>query len=227
MTLDLGHGPQPQSQSIPLSRIRPRYQTPEDNPNKMEPERFDGLVALMREKGCLQPILVRLDGFDGSDPLYEITDGHHRFAAAQLLDWPGIQCFIIRDGEEVSAALSLAMNRLRGDLDLSRAADIVRGIKIETGWTDEQAALLTGFTPPEIAELVRDAQPIAEDLLEQAAGAIASGSEPDASSDKPFVLEIRFTDKASYQLARRKLRKAGGPEKDLAAGLLAVLGETE
>ncbi len=208
---------------IPIGDLEPTYASREVNPNKMSDERFAGLRALMESEGCLQPLLVYPTKV-GKSPerwMWKIVDGHHRYWNAIALQFADIDCVVL-DSEEKAAALSLAMNRLRGELDLTLSAEIMKDIFIESGWSAEQMSLNTGFTKEEVESLLESAKTIDADLGDM--GSVAP-PEDDAPPDKPFILEIAFTSKEDMRLVKRKLRKAAGKGGDLATGLLNVLGE--
>ena len=211
---------------VALDLVVPRYKTRDENPNKMDPERFVLLVAEMRDPdiGFLQPILARPGKTAGT---VEIIDGHHRFWAAQEAGLTHIQMILASNLSPAQAAgLAIGMNRLRGDLDITMAAQALRELEEDTGWNTDQMALLTGFTQTEISELLHDHNTAEVNELLEGAGHAPAEEEPPPPS-RPFTLEIRFADKASYQLAKRKLRKAAGASKDLSLGLLNVLGELD
>ena len=203
--------------SLPLSAIKPRY-TRENNPNKMEPERYAALVEFMRNNGFLQPILA-LPQKDGT---HEIADGHHRFWSATDIGLPSVDAVILDEEQARSELIGLGMNRLRGDMDLTIAADIIRRTKEDADWSDEQLAMFSGFTADEITALLKDTEPQTDDnIIEEAAGAGAA----DDTGGKTFVLEIVLSTKENLRLVKRRLMKASGKAKSLEIGLLAVLGE--
>jgi hypothetical protein len=114
------------------------------------------------------------------------------------------------------------MHRLRGELDLSIVADVF-GELIDQG-VDPELLVATGFSQEEVDALVHAAQDASADILPE------SIDEPtDAASDggsaKPYVLEVEFGDRESYQRARKGLRRAAGKGNELSTGLLRLLGE--
>lgn len=206
---------------VKVSDLVPTYATPEENPNKMEPERFTLLHASIAAKGAVQTILVT--PIDGGK--YRIVDGHHRYWAAKLaalFELPAI-VHVFTGGEAEERAARIAMNRLRGDLDLTQCAELLKEIVMDTGWSTDEMSQMTGFTDDEVESLLAKAKTSLEDL--QGADVGKMPDDTAAPADKPFVLEIAFSNREDYKLCRKKLRKAAGPSKDLAQGLLAVLGE--
>ncbi len=217
---------------IKLEDIEPTY-TQETNPNRMSDADFSSLVALMREEGSVQTVLVRPKppAKKGGKPTgkYLLTDGHHRYWAAQQLGIAKLPCLIADKMSTPKAhAIGIGINNLRGSVNLSAASDLMTSIMEETGWTVPQMALLTGFSTADIEAIAKQTGEDLEEILEEV-GEAAGGDEEihiDGAT-KPFVLEITFTKKEDYKLAKRKLKKAAGKGGDLAAGLMAVLGEEE
>ena len=186
----------------------------EDNPNKMSAERFASLKAFIREGGFLQPILVsrREDNLT-----YDVVDGKHRVVALRELGLSYVHAVVRRMTADQIRAYRIAMNRLRGDVDLTIAAGAMTEM-LATGLGMDELAVMTGFTEPEVADLVAQSEP---HILADA-GDVAD--EPTVA-DRPFVLELKFSSRHQLVTVKRKLRKAGGTTRDMALGLLNVLGE--
>lgn len=206
---------------LDLDRIVPVYASADENPNKMEPERFDLLVQAVERYGFLQAVLVRKFGSAGGKPRYQLIDGHHRYWAMQKARRTQLLAQIADVDDVQARALSLAMNRLRGDLDLRMSAEAIQSIVEITGWDIETVTVSTGFTAEEIDALLQKTALNAQDILGESLGEAEDERAPAA----PFVLEIPFADRESYRLAKRKLKKAAGKGGDLARGLLNLLGE--
>lgn len=202
---------------IKLKDLTPMYASREVDPNKLDDERLAGLKALMQLRGALQPLLV-----NKMPKGYLIIDGHHRFWMAQELGWSELICVVISVPETEARALSLAMNRLRGELDMTLSAEVIRDVLIESGWDTSNLSINTGFTVEEVEALVNQAKTFEETEL----GDVGTDVPPDeAPRDKPFILEVSFATKDQLRLVRRKLKKAAGKSRDLGIGLLQVLGE--
>src|SRR5690242_10288081 len=95
------------------------------NPNIVPDAIMDALKANIERSGFNQPILVRQrDGRDG----YEVVDGAHRFRAACDLGIEQVPV-IVRDMSDAEAkAQTLAMNKLRGEMEPADVARLVREI---------------------------------------------------------------------------------------------------
>lgn len=212
--------------TIAWTDLVPRY-TRENDPNKMTDSEFSALKALMAAEGSLETILVTPE--KGKKGKYVIINGHHRYWASEEIGKIPLPAIVIPASAVKQSLLSIGMNRIRGDLDLARAGAVIQEALEASNLKMDQAALYSGLSMEEIEALTQQAGEDADDLLEEL-GDDMGGSplEDDGTiNTKPYVLEITFADKTTYQLARRKLKKAAGKGGDLARGLLSLLGEED
>lgn len=186
------------------------------NPNEMTPEKFEALKEAIRVHGFVQPALVH----DNGDGTFEMVDGHHRLkAAVQLGTFPTIPCVVGQFTQEQRITLRMALS-LHGEMNLSVVREQLIGL-VEDGWAPEALVPMTGYSIDEMVTLTASV----DDGPDVSQAGDSATPAPAATAAKPFVLEISFTDAKTMRLAKRKLMKASGDTKDLAAGLLAVLGE--
>jgi ParB/RepB/Spo0J family partition protein len=126
------------------------------NPNKVPDEIMRALVANITEHGVLQSVTVReveepgLGGetMPGSGK-YEIIDGEHRFAAAQEAGHTQVWGTISEMTKEQAKAQTLAMNRLRGEMDPAGVAQVFKDLA-DFGTPIDELARLTGYSEQEI-----------------------------------------------------------------------------
>jgi ParB/RepB/Spo0J family partition protein len=88
----------------------------DQNPNKMGKREFDMLVQNIQDTGITDPILVR----PLEDGRYRIVGGHHRFDAAEYLDFEEVPCTVINDPSfdaDSEKFQIVRMNMIRGRLD--------------------------------------------------------------------------------------------------------------
>lgn len=197
------------------------------NPNVMAEADLDRLADVIRKTGMLQPLLVRerpLSGDAADDAAarlgdgweWEVIDGAHRLEAAKRAGLTHVPCVVVEATEEEAAALQIAMNRLRGELDLgavSRELDLL----LKAGWA-VSALEDTGFAPDEITTLLESLkEPDEAEII----GAGLEDTDPAPTEGGEFILEIPFEDRKAMQRARRTLKKQG--HGDVTAGLLAIL----
>jgi len=119
---------------------------PTANPNVMDPSTFEGLVAGIQTDGFLQPVLIVEE--DGG---YVIVDGVHRSKAATKLGLPTIPAVLAPDRGRAEI-LRLALNRMRGELDLSEVGQQMQFL-LDGGFTQDELTL-TGFASWEIEALL-------------------------------------------------------------------------
>lgn len=127
------------------------------DPNPGQPRRtFDGesieaLARSVREQGVLQPILV----VPTAHGRYRIIAGERRYRAARLAELETIPC-LVRD-MEVAQQMEVALieNLQREDLNPLEAAQGIRALMTECGYTQEQAAQRLSKSRPVIANLLR------------------------------------------------------------------------
>lgn len=132
---------------------------------------MDELTASIRERGVLQPILVRPIG----SRRYEIVAGERRWraaAAAQLHELP----VVIRDLDDAAAfEIALVENVQRSDLNPLEEAEGYRRLLTDYGHTQEALGKIVGKARSHIANLLRllDLPIEVRELV--AAGAITMG----------------------------------------------------
>lgn len=196
--------------SIPVSSLVIRS----INPNVMEPEQYALLVKSIQKMGFLQPILVRpLD--DGS---FEVIDGAHRTRAAKEIGLAEVLAVVRSTEEDDAALLQIGMNRLRGSVDIGKAADVITELT-KDGYSLEELTV-TGFTTEELDEMVRQASLTTEDVL----GSGAADVPPEDSDSTPLVtMELEFSSSEDMKRAKRALRKAAGKGNPLSEGLLKMI----
>lgn len=195
---------------------------PPRNPNSMTAEGFAGLRAVIREKGFLQPPLVRRVPADAEGRTWEIVDGVHRVRASIAEGLKSAPCVAVEKMTDAEATiLQIAMNKLRGELDLTSVAEAVRMLS-EDPTVTEAELLLTGYRDDEYrAMLAATATVDEDDILSGGGGSFDAEEEEDRAPPKPFILELTFATAAELRKVKKNLKKAGSG--DLAAGLLRII----
>jgi ParB/RepB/Spo0J family partition protein len=203
---------------------------PKINPNHMGEAEFQALVAAIRQGGFFQPPLVRkrlrpLSGSGGAQLVqdgFEVVDGVHRVRAARIVGLGSIPAMVVEMTDEQAAVFQVSMNKLRGALDLTATADVVRTL------ADAGASLdllsLTGFSDAELKTLLDATKTTTEDDIIANGAAVDAeleDADADAPAPKPFLLELTFATAAELRKVKRVLKKAGAG--DLATGLLRVI----
>lgn len=150
---------------IPIDNVEPDPQ----NPNELPDDMMDTLKQDVKERGFVQPIVVRaLPGEEGAEARYMLIDGEHRWRVLRDLGYELVPA-VIDDLSEVDAKIrNVTLNRIRGQLvpiklalllaDLSKKIpqdELTRRLGMDQGEFADTLRLAS-FTDP-VAERVRDA----------------------------------------------------------------------
>ena len=103
---------------VEIARIKPNPQQPR---GQFDDESLDELAESIRERGVLQPILLRPDG-DG----FQIVAGERRWRAAQRAQLHAIPAIIRESDDATTAELALIENIQREDLNALEEAEAYR-----------------------------------------------------------------------------------------------------
>ena len=128
----------------------------EIKPNRFQPrtafkaKKLDELVASIREKGIVQPVLVRK-----AEKGYELIAGERRFRAAQRLNLQKMPV-IIKEVDDVNAMeLALIENIQREDLNPIEEAKAYKRLSSEFGFTQEKIAQSVGRDRTSVTNIMR------------------------------------------------------------------------
>jgi ParB/RepB/Spo0J family partition protein len=92
------------------------------NPNVVPPELMGKVKRSLEEFGMVAPIIVR----PRPDGKYELIDGEHRWRIAREEGFKEVPTIIVEGLSDVDAKrISLALNRLHGEDDVVRLADLL------------------------------------------------------------------------------------------------------
>ncbi len=129
---------------ISLERIDP-------NPQQARSElgNLQELQASIKEKGILEPILVRPKG-----ERYEIIAGERRYQASKNLKLSEIPCIEMDVDDQEAMELSLIENLQRKDLDVFEEADGLNTLIENYGYTHDQISDKIGKARSTITEVV-------------------------------------------------------------------------
>ncbi len=135
-------GGQPFGQLIPIEDIDP-------NPNQPRQAMGDlsELVASIREKGILEPILVRPVG-----SRFQIIAGERRYRAAQEVGVAEIPCVVRDSSDAETMELALIENLQRKDLSAFEEADALKILAETYSYTHEKMAEKLGKSRTSLTE---------------------------------------------------------------------------
>jgi ParB family chromosome partitioning protein len=205
-----GDGPGHGGREVPIEQIHPNAAQPRIDFNE------DGLLRLaesIRDKGVLQPILVRPSPERPGD--YQIVAGERRWRAAQAAGLASVP-IVLRDVDDFEALeIAIIENVQRSDLNPIEEASGYQALVDRFGRTQEAVAAGVGRSRSHIANTLRLLDmpaPIVE-MLRQGrlsaghARAVATAPNPIALAHQ--VVARGLSVRAAEALGRRALAEAG------------------
>jgi len=132
---------------IEISRIRAN---PEQPRVQFDEEALDELAESIRQRGVLQPILLRPDGDD-----YLIVAGERRWRAAQRARLHGIPAIVRDIDDSATAELALIENIQREDLNPLEEAEGYRQLIQRHGHTQDDVGRIVHKSRSHVANLLR------------------------------------------------------------------------
>jgi ParB family transcriptional regulator, chromosome partitioning protein len=139
---------EPELREIPVQLIAPNPSQPR---RVFEEEPLVALAESLRERGVLQPVLVR--------PLpggrYELIAGERRWRAAQLAGLESVPAMVRPDDDAASLELALIENMAREDLNPLEEARACAALIEDLGLTREEVGRRVGRSRVTISNLLR------------------------------------------------------------------------
>ncbi len=132
----------PIGQSIPIEDIDPNPNQPRQNVGDLSE-----LIASVREKGVLEPILVRR-----RESRYQIVAGERRYRAAIEAGLPEIPCVVKELSDPEVMEIALIENLQRKDLTAFEEADGLKVLAEAHGYTHEMMAEKLGRSRTTVTE---------------------------------------------------------------------------
>jgi len=153
---------------VALELISPNPRQPRQH---FDEEALAGLATSMRERGLLQPVLVR----PIADGRYELIAGERRWRAAQIAGLDSIPAIVRARDDAESLELALVENMAREDLNPVEEARACAALVEELGLSREQVGVRVGRSRVAVSNLLRllDLPDEALELLER--GALSEG----------------------------------------------------
>ena len=135
-------------QEIPVGELDPN---PDQPRRSFSEESLIQLADSIREQGVLQPLLVA----PASGGRYTIIAGERRFRAGRTAGLETLPC-IVKDIDVIrQREIALIENLQREDLNPIEAAQGVRALMLQCGYTQEKVGERLGKSRPAIANLLR------------------------------------------------------------------------
>lgn len=136
--------------TVPIDMIHP---SPFQTRRRFDESEMEALVESMREKGVLQPILVRRH--PETAEAYQIVAGERRWRAAQRARLHEVPVIIKDLADREVLEISLIENIQREDLSALEEAEGYRRLLEEFSHTQEELARVVGKSRSHVANLVR------------------------------------------------------------------------
>jgi ParB family chromosome partitioning protein len=143
-----GSGDGRSSRTLPVAWLSPNPLQPRKN---FDAEELSGLAASIREKGMLQPILVRPRGLEA----FEIVAGERRWRAAQLAKLHDVPVVIRELSDAESLELAIIENVQRSDLNAMEEAAAYQELMDRFNYTQLVLAQEVGKSRSHLANMVR------------------------------------------------------------------------
>lgn len=141
-------GPQRPDMIVPIERIEPNPDQPRRN---FTPDQLEDLANSIREKGVIQPLIVRKKGAAN----YEIVAGERRWRASQMAQLHELPV-VVRDYDDTEVLeIAIIENIQRADLNPVEEAMGYRQLMDKFGHTQEKLSEALGKSRSHIANLMR------------------------------------------------------------------------
>lgn len=221
---------------IPVEQISPN---PDQPRRHFAQSALDELAASIREKGIIQPLIVRLDPADQSR--FQIVAGERRWRAAQIAQLHELPVIVRQFDDTEVLEVAIIENIQRADLNAVEEAQGYRQLMDRFGHTQAQLAQAMGKSRSHLANMMRLLQLPDEiqvmlqngDLSAGHARALITADDPLALARRAVKenLSVREVEKAakSSKLTKSTARKPKLSEKDadtliLESDLSRILG---
>jgi ParB family chromosome partitioning protein len=132
---------------VDIDRVRPNPRQPREH---FKESALDSMASSLRERGMLQPLVVRQEGGD-----YQIIAGERRWRAAQRAGWHRVPVIVREATTLESLELALIENVQREDLNALEEARAYEFLASEAGLTQEQVAERVGRERSTVANYIR------------------------------------------------------------------------
>ncbi len=174
---------QVEQRSIPIASLRPGRFNPRRN---FAETQLEELAASIRERGLVQPLVVRPSASDIE--AYEIVAGERRWRAAQLASLHEVPVIVRALSDQEAVELAIIENVQREDLNAVEEAEGYKLLMDGHGYTQEDLAKVIGKSRSHLANTLRllklpgDVQELVRTGALSAGHARALVGRPDASA---------------------------------------------
>src|SRR3954452_20995083 len=221
-----------------LERQRNQRRVPIEfvKPNPRNPRRvfadaeLDELAASVRERGIIQPILVRT--VRGTMDQYEIVAGERRWRAAQRAGLHDVPVLLLEVSDKESLELAIIENVQRADLNPLEEAQGYQSLADEFKYSQDDIAKIVGKSRPHVSNTMRLLKLSGAVKAYINAGKLTAGharllvGQPNAEEFAELIVKRGLNVRQVEEMARRdgkkqarEVRRTGrmGPDPDAAA----------
>jgi ParB family transcriptional regulator, chromosome partitioning protein len=144
-----------ETRMVPIDRVRPSPLNPRKNfeETKQAKDELEELAASIREKGLIQPIVVR--PADATGTHYEIVAGERRWRAAQRASLHLVPVIVRSLSDQEALELAIIENVQRSDLNAIEEAGGYRELVERFGYTQEELGQIIGKSRSHLANTMR------------------------------------------------------------------------
>lgn len=135
---------------VPVEFLRPNPRNPRRQFGEAE---LADLTDSIREKGIIQPILVRT--IAGMADAYEIIAGERRWRAAQRAGLHDVPILIVEANDRDALEIAIIENVQRADLNAVEEAQGYERLQTEFNYTQDDLARIIGKSRPHVANMLR------------------------------------------------------------------------
>ena len=143
--------PEGESKSVPIHQVRASSLNPRKD---FKPDELDELASSIRQKGLIQPLIVRPSSRPGETG-FEIVAGERRWRAAQKAGLHTIPVIVRELNDQQLLEIALIENVQRSDLNPIEEARGYRDLIERFQYTQEALADIIGKSRPHLANTLR------------------------------------------------------------------------
>lgn len=198
---------------VPVEFLRPSARNPRRN---FVEEDLEDLTTSIRERGILQPIIVR--SIPGMMDAYEIIAGERRWRAAQRAELHDVPVILVEADDREALEIAIVENVQRTDLNAIEEAAGYERLIAEFGYTQNDLARVIGKSRSHVANTLRLSklpEPVRKLVSEGAvsaghARALLSVSDPEFMAQKIIDdgLSVRDIERIVQEEARGETKSA-------------------
>jgi ParB family transcriptional regulator, chromosome partitioning protein len=140
----------PGQRRVPTAALRPNVRNPR---RVFSDNELSELAASIRERGIIQPIVVR--PVRGAADAFEIIAGERRWRAAQRATLHEVPVVVIEATDEESLQLAIIENVQRADLNPLEEAEGYRSLIRDFSYSQDDVARMVGKSRSHVANMLR------------------------------------------------------------------------